>query len=252
MQRSNTYIILFAAALTIICGGLLAMANVGLKDAQDEQIQLDTKKKILGAVMDISTFESPEELLKFYEERVKSEVVDINGNPVSTDEKGNPVQAEKVNVAKYYKFPSDKRLYPVYVFKNEQDPSKVDAYVFPLYGNGLWDAISGYIALESDLNTVRGVTFDHKGETPGLGARITTPEVQARYKGKKVFEGSELVSVTMVKGEHHTDLTDHQVDGMSGASLTGKGVNNMVKNYLNCYLGFIEKVKSGDKAVALN
>ena len=109
---------------------------------------------------------------------------------------------------------------------------------------GLWDWISGYIALESDLNTVKGIAFDHKQETPGLGARITTSEVQERYKGKEIFDGSELVSVSMVKGEGNPGLSSHQVDGMSGATITGKGVNQMLEHYLECYTSYFEKIKS--------
>lgn len=252
MQRSNTYIILFSVALTVVLGGLLSLASVGLKPAQEKQLELDTKKKILGAVMDISAIEDPNELLSLYDKKVKSTVVDIKGQEVTTDAKGNKAVAEKVNIQKFYRIDANKRLYPVYKIMSENNPNKVEAYVFPMFGAGLWDWISGYVALDSDLNTIKGVTFDHKSETPGLGARITSSEVQQRFVGKKVFEGSDLVSVSLVKGEGNSGLTDHQVDGMSGATLTGKGVNTMLKSYLTCYESYIEKVKSGDKSVALN
>ncbi|MEQ8473312.1 MAG: NADH:ubiquinone reductase (Na(+)-transporting) subunit C [Marinoscillum sp.] len=252
MQRSNTYIILFSVALTVVLGGLLSLASVGLKPAQQKQVELDTKKKILGAVMDISSITDPNELLTLYEQKVESVVVDINGNLVETDKKGNPTVAEKVNIQKNYRFPKEERLYPVFKFKEDPNSDKVDAYIFPMFGAGLWDWISGYLALESDLNTVKGIAFDHKQETPGLGARITTPTVQGRFVGKKIYEGDKLVSVSMVKGEGNAGLTEHQVDGMSGATLTGKGVNAMLATYLNCYQPYIKKVKSGDDKVALN
>lgn len=252
MQRSNTYIILFSVALTVILGGLLSLASVGLKPAQQKQIELDTKKKILGAVMDISSYKDPNAILALYDEKVESVIVDINGDEVTTDQKGNPVTAEKVDIQKNYRFPAKERLFPVYKFKNDPSSNKVDAYIFPMFGAGLWDWISGYMALENDLNTIKGVAFDHKQETPGLGARITSEEVQSRFIGKKVFEGSDLVSVSMVKGEGNAGLTDHQVDGMSGATLTGKGVNAMLKAYLGFYESYINKVKSGNGKVALN
>ncbi|WP_421870506.1 NADH:ubiquinone reductase (Na(+)-transporting) subunit C [Marinoscillum sp.] len=230
----------------------MSLASVGLKPAQQKQIELDTKKKILGAVMDISSYENPNDILALYDEKVESIVVDINGDEVTTDDKGNPVVAEKVNIQKNYRFAPEERLFPVFKFKNDPNSEQVDAYIFPMFGAGLWDWISGYLALENDLNTIKGVAFDHKQETPGLGARITSEEVRDRFVGKKIYEGGKLVSVSMVKGEGNSGLTDHQVDGMSGATLTGKGVNSMLQSYLGYYQSYINKVKSGDGKVALN
>ena len=131
---------------------------------------------------------------------------------------------------------------PVYEFRNEADPSKVENAVIPVYGYGLWNNIWGFVALQSDLNTVQGVKFEHAGETPGLGARITSEEIQARFKGKKVFEGDDISSVVIQKGEGMDYSNDpHKVDGMSGATLTGKGVNNMLKDYFGCYKNYLKK-----------
>jgi len=251
VQRSNSYIIIFSIALTVVLGGLLSLASVGLRPAQEKQIELDTKKKILGAVMDISSYKKANDLLALYDKKVESMVVDYKGDPVSKDQRGNPIVAEKVNIQKNYRFAPEDRIYPVYKFIGES--GEVEAYVFPMFGSGLWDWISGYIALDNDLNTIRGVAFDHKSETPGLGARITTKEVQERFVGKEIYDNSgDLVSVRMVKGEGNTGLNSHQVDGMSGATLTGKGVTAMLKAYLKCYQGYIQKVKSNDKSIALN
>lgn len=227
----------------MILGGALSLTSVGLKPLQDKQVELDTKKKILGAVMDISSIEDPNEILRIYGERVKSIVVDYNGNEVSTDPKGNPYVAEKVNIQKNSKLDPKERAYPVFMFTG--DNGEVEAYIFPTWGAGLWDWISSYIAFGKDLNTIMGIAFDHKGETPGLGARLTEPGVQSRFEGKKIFnESNELVSVNVVKGEGNTGLSDYQVDGLSGATMTTKGVNVMLMHYLECYSAFIEKVKS--------
>lgn len=242
MQRSNTYIILFAASLTIILGGALSITSVGLKPLQDKQVELDTKKKILGAVMDISSIEDPNEILSIYNDRVKSMVIDYNGNELTTDAKGNPYVAEKVNIQKNSKIDPKERVYPVFMFIAES--GEVESYIFPTFGSGLWDWISSYVAFGKDLNTIKGIAFDHKGETPGLGARITEPGYQSRFVGKKIFNGDELVSVNVVKGEGNTGLTDYQVDGLSGATMTTKGVNKMLSSYLECYSAFIKKIKS--------
>ncbi len=252
MRQSNAYIIIFSAVMTIILGGLLSLTSVGLKPLQDQQVELDTKRKILGAVMDISNLKTDKEVIDLYAQRVRSTVVDINAQPVETDERGNPMVAERINIQKNHKRSKDERYYPVFTVMSESDPNQVEAYVFPMFGAGLWDWISGFVALGQDLNTVKGVAFDHKQETPGLGARITDQEVRGRYAGKEIYDASgSLVSITMVKGENNTGLSVHEVDGMSGATLTAKGVNQMLEYYLSCYEIYIKKQKSGQSVASL-
>ena len=235
MRQSNTYVILFAIGLTIVLGGLLSVTSVGLKPIQDKQVELDTKKKILGAVITLDPALAPEQILKMYDDRVQSMLVDIVGNVI--EDAG--VTAEKIDIGKNHKIDPKERMYPIFKYSNES--GELEAYILPTFGAGLWDWISGFVALEKDLNTIKGVAFDHKQETPGLGARITEEGVKGRYKGKTIFEGSELVSVDMVKGEGNTGLDEHQVDGMSGATMTAKGVNQMLEHYLESYQGFISK-----------
>jgi Na+-transporting NADH:ubiquinone oxidoreductase subunit C len=236
VRQSNSYIILYAAGLTIICGGLLAFAAQGLKEPQERNIAQERRENILSTVMELKKGDNVNAI---YDKRVNAFVVDYNGNIKEG------VKPADVNLAVEYKKPPRERLLPVYEFKSETDPEKVEGVVFPLFGFGLWDNIWGFVALESDMNTVRGVKFQHKGETPGLGARINTDEIQLRYKGKKVFEGNDLVSVTMMKGEGNDYSDDaHRVDGMSGATLTANGVNAMLKDYLSSYMKYIQKFKA--------
>ena len=93
---------------------------------------------------------------------------------------------------------------------------------------------------------MQGAKFQHAGETPGLGARIESEEIQVRYADKKVFENGQVVSIYMQKGEGSNDYSadSHKVDGMSGATLTGKGVNNMLQDYLSCYEKYLLKNQS--------
>lgn len=249
MQQSNTYVIVYSAVLTIILGLLLSGSAQVLGPWQQEAIALDKKKQILGAVISADEIAamSPEQVNQFYANNISSTVVDINGKEITE----GGITAEKVEVAKDYKKPADQRSYPVYIYHADGNPSDVKSYIFPLYGAGLWDAIWGYIALETDMNTIGGITLAHAGETPGLGARITEGEVQARYVGKKIFdESGELVAVQMMKGEGKDYSSDlHKVDGMSGATITGNGVNNMLKAYLGHYEAYI-KAKSSSSAVA--
>lgn len=239
MQQSNGYIIGFAAVMTIVLGGALAFAAQSLKPAQEKAKALDTKKQILSAVM-VTKGEDKNELSKIYDGRVKSIVVDSTGTEIDS------LIAEKVNIRKESKKPHAERSYPVYLYYESGNQSgKPTAYILPLFGKGLWDDIWGYVALEPDFQTVKGISFDHKGETPGLGARITDPNLQARYKGKKLYKGDELISVNMMKGENNKELSPHQVDGMSGATITGKGVNNMLLKYIEAYEGYFAVAKAG-------
>jgi Na+-transporting NADH:ubiquinone oxidoreductase subunit C len=247
VQQSNTYVIVFSAILTIVLGVLLSGTSQVLGPLQKEAMALDKKKQILGAVMSAEEVGkmSPEQVNEFYGKRISATVVDLAGNPVAG------VQAEMVEVAKDYKKPASERHYPVFTFHAEGNPDQVQSYIFPLYGAGLWDAIWGYLALNTDMNTIGGITLAHASETPGLGARITETGVQARYVGKKIFdESGELITVAMQKGEGKDYANDaHKVDGMSGATITGVGVNNMLKAYMGHYEAFI-KSKSSSQALA--
>lgn len=243
MQQSNLYVIVFSAILTVVLGGLLSLANQGLKPLQQRAEELDTKKKILRSVTDIAGKKGPE-VIAHYEETIKSIVVDIDGNVVEKDEKGAPIIAENVNIGKNFKKTADQREYPVFIFHKAGDESAVEAYILPVYGRGLWGPIWGYLALDIDLNTIKGVSLDHAKETAGLGARITAPEVQERYIGKKIFDDAgTLLSVSMLKGESNAQsaLDEHHIDGMAGATITAKGVNFMLLDYLGHYRNFMEK-----------
>ena len=245
MRQSNAYIILFSAILTVVLGGLLSLASVGLKPMQDMQVALDTQKKILGAVMQLNP---EDDVPSIYESRIRSEVVNIKGEIVEEVD-GEPVIAEEVSIESQFDKAPEERIYPVYKFVSEGNPDQVDAYILPVYGTGLWDDIWGYIALEDDLQTLKGVVFDHAGETPGLGARITSIDVQERFRNKKIYdELGKLVAVRMVKGEtgEPSAYGDNEVDGLSGATITAVGVNEMLYNYLTYYESYLERVEGTD------
>jgi len=236
VRQSNLYIVFYAAALTVVCGGLLALASEGLKEKQQANIELEQKKNILSTVMELPKDTNIEEL---YAKKVKSFVVDAKGKLV------DGVLAKDVVVLAEYKKPADQRLLPVYEFRDESNPEKIDFVVLPVFGFGLWDNIWGFVALQADLNTIQGVSFQHKAETPGLGARIDSEDIRDRYKGKSIYDESNLVSVVMMKGEGVDYSTDaHKVDGMSGATLTAKGVNNMLSQYLSLYENYLKSIKA--------
>jgi Na+-transporting NADH:ubiquinone oxidoreductase subunit C len=220
-------------AITVVCGGLLAFASQSLKPLQDANVELERKQNILMTVMPLK---SGDDINALYAAKVKESVIDFQGNVKEG------MKATDVDIAKEYKKTPQERLLPLYEFRDEADSSKVNNVVLPVYGFGLWNDIWGFVALQSDLNTIQGVSFAHKGETPGLGARIASEEIQDRYKGKSIFDAGDLESVVMQKGEGNDYSKDpHKVDGMSGATLTAKGVNNMFVDYFTCYKNYLQK-----------
>lgn len=236
MRQSNLYILLYSAAITVVCGGVLAFASISLKDEQDANIAMEQKKNILSSVLVLEEGVNIDEL---YNKRIKSFVIDYNGNVK------DGITVEQVVIAVEYKKAPKDRLLPIYEFRNEADPNKVEYAVMPVYGYGLWNNIWGFLAVRSDFNTIQGVTFAAPGETPGLGKRVEEAEVMDRYKEKTIFESGKLVSVNMQKGEGRDYSSDkHKVDGMSSATLTAKGVNNMLAEYLACYENYLKKNSS--------
>jgi len=247
-KNSSGYIFGFALAVILVCGVLLSTVSQALSERQYMERELERKNFILKSALgeEIVDMSKPD-IAAMYENRVKESVVTPEGNVVEG------LAVTDINLRKEYKklekdgsikSGEEVRL-PVYEVMNAAG-DQVEYYVFPTYGFGLWDNIWGYLALKGDLNTVQGYVLDHKGETPGLGARITEDKVQNRYRQEKtIFDGSELVAVTMMKGEGNDYSSNaHAIDGMSGATLTADGVNNMMNTYLNLYLSFINSKKS--------
>jgi Na+-transporting NADH:ubiquinone oxidoreductase subunit C len=242
VRQSNLYIVLFAAGLTVVCAGLLAFASQALKPRQDANVELERKSNILSTVL---TLEEGADVEKIYNTRIREIVIDYNGNVVDK-------KPTDINLGSEYKKNPQDRLLPVFEVRNEANPEKIENAVLPVFGFGLWNTIAGYVALESDFNTIKGVNYSHVGETPGLGARISSADIQDRYKGKQIFEGDNIVSVVMQKGEGLDYSNDaHKVDGMSGATLTAKGVNNMLKDYLQCYDKYIKKNRPSNQQASL-
>lgn len=239
MRNKNSYIIIYTVALCVIAASVLAVVKQSLTEIQNENIAYDNKKKILNTVIDITVL-SRNEIDSIYGLRVQSFVIDYKGK------KQDGVGIEGIDVVKQKSLPVEERMLPVYTISSENNKEEIQFYIFPTSGSGLWDRISSYIAMESDGKTIKGASFDHVGETPGLGARIKSdPAVSERYKNKKMYgEDFEPVAVNMVKGEGgNYDDKPHTVDGMSGATLTANGLNDMLKEYSVAYQNFFKTLK---------
>ena len=243
-KESNSYIWIFSIVMTVVLGSCLNYVSQKLKPIQDAEVALEQKKFILSASMGIANVQNEIDVQgknwkswvdSIYAEKVSSYVVNFNGERIDS------IAVSSISTAKEYKKAAEDRLLPVYEVKSGD---KIEAYVFPVAGFGLWDRIWGFIALQGDLNTIQGAVFDHKGETPGLGARITDTPVQERFVGKSIYSSDgTLVGVAMQKGEGNAaDLKEepHKVDGLSGATLTAVGLNTMIVEYFGLYNKFIQ------------
>ncbi len=230
--QSSLYTIIYASVMVILVALGLSITYIKLKPIQQQNILKEKQQSILKSIGLVCDRDQAPELFKKY---IKDAfVVNVNGDRIDS------VDAFKINIAEEMQKPLKQRLLPVYVAQKDGKTY----YIFPVRGKGLWGPIWGYVALEDDLNTIYGVTFDHKGETPGLGAQITKEWFQKQFVGKKIFdENGNFVSIAVVKGGA-PDNAPHAVDAISGATITSRGVQNMLKTSLSSYLNFIEKIRN--------
>ena len=227
-MRSNFYVLSFMAGITIILGFLLSFTAASLKDKQDFNIEIDIKKNILSSLnipADQSEILSQSDIQKLYDKEITTLKIDNNG------------------------MKADDGALSVYI---AMDGVKPTGYSIPISGKGLWSTIYGYIALEPDGKTVKGITFYKHGETPGLGGELEKEWFTSNYKGKHIYnDDGELISIEIVKGQVNPNNINaiHQVDGISGSTLTGRGMNNFIANDLNTYKPFLERVKAGEDVI---
>ena len=234
-KNSNIYTFLFVGVMVIGIASILAFTSQTLKPMQKENVKNEKMQNILST---IGINVSREEAEGLYSKYIKEELaLKIDG---SVNESLNPFS--EINLAKELKKDYENQHFPLYVAEVESEKY----YIIELRGVGLWDAIWGYISLKSDFNTINGVSFDHKGETAGLGAEITKDWFKESFVDEKVFnDNGELVGITVLKGNNdpkNQNKTDHEVDAISGSTITGDGVTNMIKERLNNYLPYLEKL----------
>lgn len=226
-KDSNGYTFFFAIALVVIVGAGLAAVSVGLKPMQDKNIETKKKMDILGALNIECTRINASEI---YDATVNSDdcvVLDYNGNTVTGKDAFN------VDIKTQYRdknLTAETRDYPLYVAKVEGETK----YVIPVVGSGLWGPIWGYIAVNDDKESIYGAKFDHKTETPGLGAEIKQSFYYDQYVGEKISGG-----IKSVKDGSGKD--PGKVDGITGGTITSKGVEEMVNRTLGVYVKYFNK-----------
>ena len=237
-RDSNAYTFLFATLMVLVVASALAFTATSLKDLQAANVRKEKMQNILATIGIETDREQAEEM---YNKYITAALSLTSSGAVDAD-----VNAFEINLNNELKKPVDQQRFPIY----EADVEGAKFYVVPLRGAGLWNAIWGYIALKEDKNTIQGAVFDHVGETAGLGAEITQQWFQDRFKDEKVFnEAGELVGITVSKTNNDpkdTDKNDHEVDAISGATITGDGVTNMILERLTHYIPYLKS----DTAIA--
>jgi len=227
-KNSNTYTLIYVAAMVIIVAFVLAFTAGALKERKDRNIEIDTKRQILSSLNIDATVQNAEELYARYIKKA-----------VAINHKGEIVEgidALSIVVEREIRNPEERRVLPLYIAEKGGETY----YVLSLSGAGFFGPIWGYISLKSDRNTVYGTHFSHRGETPGLGAEITRKDFQNRFQSKEIFRDGQLRSIAVVRPGMSTKDRDF-VDGITGGTLTSQGVDRMLLNSLEGYMGFLTK-----------
>jgi len=236
-RDSNLYIFIYASVMVIIVAAVLSFTAETLKPIQKENVRIEKIQNILASVDIQSTKKNAAELFDKY---IPEE------NRIAINSKGEKVDADafNINLKIENKKPIDERTLPLFIVNIDDGTKKT---IIPLLGTGLWGPIWGYMSFEPDNNTIYGAVFDHKGETPGLGADINKDWFRKPFKNKTIFEGDKFVSVTVYKGgkgaaERAGDLK-HGVDAISGGTITSKGLEKMVFDCLEGYQEYLRNNK---------
>ncbi len=233
-KRSEFYPVGFAFVICAVASLLLASVSQGLKPMQELNMGLDLKKNILRSVKltpPVPPHASPREVTQIYTDAIQLAVI---------DDQGNIVPGKKPDDIK-----GRQGLYPLFIY---QKGGIVQGYCFPIEGKGLWSMLYGYMSIEPDGKTVRGITFYREGETPGLGGEIEALWFQKDFEGKKIWDDvrQQTVPLAVAKGKVQDRMPKEKwpyyVDGISGATLTGKGVSALLENWIRTYEPFFMKL----------
>ncbi len=254
--------LLVTVVLSLICSVLVSAAAVLLKPVQDQNIKLDVQRNILaisGLTQDAKSL-SVAEVAELYK-RIQPRLVDLKtgkfideANGLTVDQYDQRVAAKDPNASEALAGSKDiagiKRQADVAkVYLVEQD-GKMQTLILPVHGYGLWSTMYGFLALENNLNTVKGFGFFEQGETPGLGGEVSNPVWKSKWSGKEIYGVNGQVALHVIKGG--VDPTNpgamNQIDGLAGATLTANGVSNLIKFWLSDtgFKLFLNNLKAGN------
>lgn len=240
----NIYTVVFAAVMVVVVGSVLAFLATGLKEKIEENERFEKQQNILyamgvnenadeGSVSFVPTDVVEDQFSKY----IKEQLV-IDGENTTPDNEAYLIDLKKqLAIAKSGGTPK------LPLFIGEKEGKKF--YIIPMYGKGLWDAIWGFISLDDNL-VVQGVYFDHKGETPGLGANIKQRYFMDDFTGESILDGTRYAGIAVAKGNNdplNNTKDDNEVDALAGATITGNGVSAMIKESVNLYKDYLETIR---------
>lgn len=240
----NVYTVIFAAVMVVVVGSVLALTASGLGDKIKENERFEKQQNILYAMgVDANvdegsvTFIPANEVESEFTNYIKEQLV-IEGDKITNDKNAYLIDMKKqIALAKSGKTPK------LPLFIGEKEGKKF--YIIPMYGKGLWDAIWGFIALDDHM-VVQGVYFDHKGETPGLGANIKQRYFMDDFAGETILKGTQYAGIKVAKGNNdptNENKEDNEVDALAGATITGNGVSAMIAETMALYKGYLQTIR---------
>ena len=226
-EFSNLYILGFTSALVLFVAAALSFTSLTLKPQQHMNVEIERQQNILTALGIKST---SKDIAEKYNQYIKqSIVIKTNGDIVDGE------SAERINLKKENEKPVEDRLYPLYFAEKDG----LTFIVIPLSGAGMWGPIWGNMVVENDMNTIYGATFDHKRETPGLGAEINTPAFGQQFHGKMLFDKSDVFTCVKVKKPGSYMSNEHTVDAISGGTITCDGLEKMLETCIKPYQTYL-------------
>ena len=242
-RNSSSYILGFITAVCLVCGAIVASSAVLLKDRQVMNKQLDRKKKVLtvAQLMTADQQLTPQDIDKLFADNITPKLVDLDTGKyaeVSAEvlqtfdqrvARQDPETSKDApdNPAKVLRVPNQALVYL------KTKGSETELLILPIEGKGLWSTLYGFLALEKDTTSVAGITFYEHLETPGLGGEIENPTWVAKWPGRKAFDESWKPKIDVIKGAAGPAAEDpYRIDGLSGATITGRGVGHLVRFWL--------------------
>tara|TARA_B100000953_G_C17948428_1_gene399163 strand:+ start:203 stop:919 length:717 start_codon:yes stop_codon:yes gene_type:complete len=230
----NKYV--FILTIAIVCSLLLSLASEGLKERRNKNVEIDIKKNILNAIgVNIDSF-SILDIDKYFTDNIDTLVIDIKGNISNLSINDlNMIENKQTGEVKY--FNDNQEYLPLY---NEIEKNII---IIPVSGKGLWSSLFGYFAIDANnYSTVKGIAFYAHGETPGLGAEISSEWFQLSFVGKEIYSGKELLSIKLTKPGLADKDNLYEVNGISGATITSNGVTTLLKRDLRRYEPYFKNV----------
>lgn len=244
----NTFVV--SLVLCVVCSLLVSTAAVSLKDIQSKNKLLDRQRNIIeaaGLAEDAGALKPQQITQMFSDGTIEPKVVDLQSGEyvedssianesfderkAAKDEAMNTViQTERFGIG----IEKREKYTWVYLVKNKQ--GDLEQVVLPIYGKGLWSTLYGFVALRGDLKTINGLTYYEHGETPGLGGEVENPKWKRQWQGKQIWRGEPedaTLAVGVAKGSPTAENAAYMVDGLSGASITSRGVDNMIKYWFS-------------------